>query len=310
MSATWNNEETLTIAEKKLIASSMEGVEEANGPNTEDELLGAQLALMACEILQHAVNDESLEHWLTEDAMGYPRALQRYTYEIAKYFHTVPEAVTNCERWRDFIESFVEFVWETKSHIATLNYDTLLYGPFNDGVVVDGVTKRLCSGFNGVLLDGYTNGLGFDKENLLRHNIANKAFYMHLHGSPLFVDGNNGQARKLTRHELEINGGDSRSHIVLTHGQMKPTVIASSPVLRMYWDKLPLALEEAEEIIVFGYSGADEHLNKLVKEHRKETPLKVIERRHDEDRANYWSTRLGANAEVIPMDDILSFRNW
>ena len=310
MSSTWANECVLTEAQKKLISSSMEGVNEASGPNTEDQLLGSQLALMACQILQHAVNDDSLEHWLTPDAMGYPSALQKYTYAIAKYFHSVPEEHIQSERWRSFIESFVSFISKSKSHVATLNYDTLLYSPFNDGVDINGKKVKLCNGFSGVLLDGYTNGLGFNNENMDRHPENQKAFYMHLHGSPLFVDGPNGTARKLTRYLLENETAPSRSHIVLTHGQMKPTVIASSPVLRMYWEKLPLAIEEAKEIIVFGYSGADEHLNKLIKEHRHNTPIKVVERKHEDDREMFWNKRFGMNNSIFEQDDILAFRDW
>ena len=87
MRSVWANAECLTPAQKDLIATAIEGVEIENGPENEQQLFGTQLALIACEILEKATNDEKLGHWLTEEALGYPSALNKYTYEVARHFH-------------------------------------------------------------------------------------------------------------------------------------------------------------------------------------------------------------------------------
>lgn len=313
MRQVWADERCLTENQKELIATAIEGVEVENGPENEDQLFGTQLALLACEILEHATNDETLEKWLTEDALGYPDALNMYTYEVARHFHNHGLVLDFCENWQPFIDTLVSFIFRSKSHVATLNYDTLLYEPFNELHDIDGQQIRLCDGFNGTLLDGYTRGQGFSAQNMKRlYNPERKAFYMHLHGSPLFVDDRRGNPEKLTRAQLQEQQGDRRSHIVLTHGEMKPVVISSSKVLQMYWAHLPLAIEEAEEIILFGYSGLDEHLNKKLKNHRVDTPVRVVERTHEDQdqRANYWQRKLGCVAEVVSLENILEFVDW
>ena len=313
MRSVWANQECLTDNQKALIATAIEGVEVENGPENEQQLFGTQLALIACEILEHATNDETLEKWLTDDALEYPDALNRYTYEVARHFHNHELALEFCDQWQNFIENLVSFIFLSKSHVATLNYDTLLYEPFNELHDVAGDQVRLCNGFNGTLLDGYTRGQGFSAQNMKRRfNAQDKAFYMHLHGSPLFVDDDEGNPEKLTRAQLQDQAGDRRSHIVLTHGRMKPVVISSSKVLQMYWAHLPLAIEEAQEIILFGYSGSDEHLNKKIKNHRGDKPVRVVERTHEDQdqRANYWQRKLDCAAEVVALENILEFVDW
>lgn len=313
MRSVWISEDCLTPAQKDLIATAIEGVEIENGPENEEQLFGTQLALLACELLEKATNDETLGRWLTDDALGYPSALNKYTYEVARHFHNHDMELVFHDRWNRFINSFLAFVFRSKSHVATLNYDTLLYEPFNNSLEIDGAQIQLCNGFNGTLLDGYTHGLGFSAQNLERRfNPEQKAYYMHLHGSPLFVDDDGGTPRKLTRAQLQNEIGEKKSHIVLTHGAMKPVVISSSKVLEMYWSHLAEAIHEAEEIILFGYSGADRHLNNKIKKHREETPVRVVERTHDnqDGRSAYWSAKLGGNTKVTAFQNILDFENW
>ncbi|WP_157057347.1 hypothetical protein [Loktanella sp. 3ANDIMAR09] len=188
MREVWRDKEALNDAQKKLVSSAIEGVD-SDGPTSEDQLLGTQLALMACRILRVAVNDDSLQHWLTNDAMKFPDALQKYTYLVAKYFHQFDANFTSNPLWSDFIDHLVIFISDSKSHVATLNYDTLLYQPFNEERLIGDRKIKLCNGFDGTLLDGYTKKLGFSEQNLSRKRLQNQAFYMHLHGSPLFLDG-------------------------------------------------------------------------------------------------------------------------
>ena len=311
MTAVWQDEDCLSNVERQLIATSIEGVEAAEGPSNEEQLLGTQLALIAIRLLRTATNDDALQHWITPAAQAFPAALGRYTFQVAKHFHNYPENLTAQNKWQTFVSHLVRFIFDSKSHVATLNYDTLLYSPFNEVQEIKGRQIKLCNGFNGTLLDGYTNGLGFSAQNMeRRYNPRDKAYYMHLHGSPLFVDDGNGRTSKLTRAELVAEEGNRRSHVVLTSGTMKPSVIAASKVLRMYWDHLPIAIEEADEIVIFGYSGADDHLNKVIKTERGDKPVRIIERPHDEDRNAYWVSKLGSNITIHEFDNVLEFTDW
>lgn len=311
MVSVWRDGDCLSDSEKQLIATSIEGVDAKDGPSNEEELLGTQLALIAIRLLKTATKDDALQHWITPAAQGFPAALERYAFQVAKHFHNFSDSLVSQEIWLNFVNHLVHFIFQTKSHVATLNYDALLYSPFNDTQHMEGNCIRLCNGFNGTLLDGYTKKSGFSAQNMERkYNWEEKSYYMHLHGSPLFVDDVDGRPIKLTRAQLADEEGARRSHVVLTSGRMKPSVIAASSVLRMYWDHLPIAIEDAEEIVVFGYSGADKHLNKVIRTEKEQRPVRVVERTHEEDRNDFWTSRLGENVQIVQCDNILSFNDW
>ncbi|MBB5721093.1 hypothetical protein FHS72_000700 [Loktanella ponticola] len=314
MKTVWETNDLISNDQRRLIASAIEGVEVGDGPTNEEELFGTQLALMAFRVLQFAVKDDELEHWLTKDAISYPEALQRYTYMVAKYFHGFDLTECDNENWEPFIDALVGFIFDSKSHVATLNYDTLLYAPFNEEREIGGKTIQLCSGFSGTLRDGYTANTGFSDSNMQRKhwNQASAAFYMHLHGSPLFVDAGDGTPKKINRSQLAYEDGSQRSHIVLTNGKMKPSVIQASKVLQMYWDHLPVAIGESEEIVIFGYSGCDDHLNKLIKNNRSDKTIKVVQRTNGDpaQQKKDWKNRLGGEVNLVTFDNILEFRDW
>ncbi|MGC0224019.1 hypothetical protein [Pseudooceanicola nitratireducens] len=309
LKSVWADNDFLSFEQKTLIASAIEGVEVVEGPEDEDQLFGTQLALIACEMLKKATNDDGLHHWLTDGAIDFPDALSSYIRAVSAHFH----GYVNLDldgRWGEFVQSLVAFVYESKSHIATLNYDGLLYSPFNEWQMIDGEKVKLCNGYDGTLLDGYTNGLGFAASNMERkYNVGDKAWYMHLHGSPLFVNDEHGFPKKQTRAQFGGEEYKGKNHIVLTHGAMKPVVISSSEVLQMYWEHLDKAIREVEEIILFGYSGRDDHLNSRIKKLRSGTPVRVIERAHPVDRSPYWKPKVG-DVTIEPMADILAFRDW
>jgi len=93
-----------------------------------------------------------------------------------------------------FENSVVDYVRETKSHVATLNYDKLLYQSL--------IENEILSGFDGTLVDGMLNR-GFDEKALERRYGKDFGYYLHLHGSPLFYE-HRGNVRKWQRHELDI----------------------------------------------------------------------------------------------------------
>ena len=152
---------------------------------------------------------------------------------------------------------------------------------------------------------------GFAVENLERRPWSTYGYYMHLHGSPLFVD-QDGNISKLRQGELGSDDDVVGSHIVLTHVKHKPTVIAASPLLQAYWEYLEKALIESSEVLLFGYSGLDAHLNELL-ERRSPEVIRVIEwdgAGSEEERRAFWEKQFGRHVTLIRMSNILEFVDW
>lgn len=318
MPKVWENE--LNDAERNLIASCIEGIEE-NGPTNEAQLMGAQVAQMGHEMITTHVEERHQSKWFTKEALTYPEAIGKYVYEVAKLLNKNSQEFENDVRLKGFLDHFIPFQQRTKSHIATLNYDTVLYSAFNDDYTIEEKQYRLCNGWNGTLVDGYTRTAGFSEANFVTKYDSDFGYYLHLHGSPLFVDE---PARKLNRNELAWHAPNNAKHIILSDGTLKPLLIMRSDVLKLYWKQLRNAVNEAEEIIIFGYGGGDEHLNAALRKskvRKRVVVRKKADKEANNEAAQFWVRALGSSdgnlieddhEEVIyePLDDILEFRNW
>jgi hypothetical protein len=101
---------------------------------------------------------------------------------------------------------------------------------------------------------------------------------------------------------------------VLSHINHKVQIIDSSNALSAYWDYLDYAIQEVNEIILFGYSGKDTHLNKVLKQYAKDKKIKVIEWSSSgdkEEQKSFWEDELNQNnIELIHLDNILDFTQW
>ncbi|MFZ6775067.1 hypothetical protein ACO0LB_20410 [Undibacterium sp. SXout7W] len=188
-----------------------------------------------------------------------------------------------------------------------MNYDKLLYNSFLDNDIFGPYN-------NTSLVDGMLGG-GFSSEALERMYGNNFGYYLHLHGSPLFYNHAE-SVRKLSRENLTLDVNEASEHIVLTHVKHKPSVIAGSKVLSAYWDYLSFALSEVEEIILFGYSGLDKHLNVLLRPYLKSVLIRVIEWNGADnhagfgDRQAYWNATLGQNVTLKHFPNITEFTDW
>lgn len=290
----WNREGFLSPEQKSLIERCLGRL---GAPEGEHELDQLHRAVTYCkELNQIGVGEE---HWLTEDGQKFPGITAQYIHKVATKLHNYGGVLPP-----DFEAALVTFVKETKSHVATLNYDKLLYnslidnnvfGPYNNTYLVDGMI-----------------GAGFSADALERRFGRTYGYYLHLHGSPLFV--NHGErVVKLSRDDLTLNVNEASEHIVLTHVKHKPSVIAASHVLSTYWDYLRFALSEVEEVILFGYSGLDDHLNILLRPYLKAIRLRVVEWSGAGDQATrgtYWRNTLGHVDEVNRLDNITGFDQW
>ncbi|MCK4705823.1 MAG: hypothetical protein KAT90_10100, partial [Gammaproteobacteria bacterium] len=209
LSEVWEKDEVLSADQKELICKCT-GREGA--PEGEHELDSLHLAVTSCETLRNIGSGRI--HWLSDDGQQFPDMTAQYIHKVAVQLHNY-----DGELPVEFVEPLVQFVNDTKSHIATLNYDKLLYSSFIDNGV--------CSGYDGCLVDGMIRN-GFSADNLERRYGRDFGYYLHLHGSPLFMSDNNGGIIKLPRDELTLEDEMIGRHIVLTHVKHKPEVILAS----------------------------------------------------------------------------------
>jgi hypothetical protein len=290
----WNDTDHLSNEHKELILSAIEGTTEKIPPGSEDQLDQLQVAIIATEFLcNFEIGGTS---WVTPQAKELPSTFKKYIHEVALYFHrsdyTLPD---------EFLEPLSNYIKDTKSHVVTLNYDNLLYDGFKSKSVLDG--------YDGPLIDGFWASCGFDEKHLDRYNIKRHGWYMHLHGSPLFI-GN----KKAMGPNRDFLNPEHESHIVLTHVEHKPLIIASSHILSSYWRRLEKAFEESDQIILFGYSGLDKHLNERIKLRKNEKELLVVEWSGNGDkevRRLYWEEKVGfSRLELVHLDNILEFTKW
>jgi hypothetical protein len=193
-------------------------------------------------------------------------------------------------------------------HVATLNYDRLLYQSLIDA--------RCLAGFGGDLVDGFLRSSGFSPANLEPRGGNDFGWYLHLHGTPLFIDDEKGNPVKQPMPIAELT---PTRHLVLTHVAHKPSVIDSSPVLSEYWRRLRQALKASRNLCLSGYSGEDAHLNDLIQGARAEH-ITVVEwsgagttgrqGATDSDRQAYWRQKTGKETSVVRLENILDFEDW
>ncbi len=273
--------------------------EKRQRPQDENDMDKLQLALSACELLNKL--GDSRTHWLTKQGQDFPCAVRKLLHKVAGNFHEFLGRLPPT-----FSDSLAGFLKDTRSHVATLNYDKLLYQPL--------IERGVLSGYDGALCDGFhSNSTGFAPDHLERKNGHNFGYYLHLHGSPLFVD-RSGATIKLGQSGSANDTDIVSSHIVMTHVRHKRTIIDASQLLTTYWQYLAQAFQESDEIILVGYSGLDPHLNDLLKARPDSTHFRVIEWKgagEEATRMKFWSETLAATGIVlVRLASILDFTKW
>ncbi|MFP1872111.1 hypothetical protein ACLEDV_09135 [Lonsdalea quercina] len=289
----WNRPNFLKDEQKTLIEQCLQ---RRGAPTGEHELDTLHQAITYCKALRQIGKGDV--HWLTKYGLDFPDITAIYIHKVATRLHNYDGILP-----LEFERNLIQFIINTSSHVATLNYDRLLYNSF--------IENDIFNGYSGHLVDGILDK-GFSSEALERRYGNNFGYYLHLHGSPLFF--NDGQrVMKLSRPQLTLDQDVASEHIVLTHIKRKPSVIAASHVLSTYWDYLQFALSESEEIILFGYSGCDDHLNILLRPYLDSKRLRVIEwsgAGEQGKRETYWQKILGQGISVIRFDNITDFTDW
>jgi len=293
----WDKPDLLTEYHKELINKC---TKRNDAPEYEEELDDLHLAITSCKTLNRIGSGEI--HWLSDYGQEFPEVTARYIHKVATYLHN-----SECDLPSSFEKPLIDFIKKTKSHVATLNYDKLLYSLF--------IKNDVFKGYNGVLIDGITNK-GFKAENMERKYEKTFGYYLHLHGSPLFIDSDSDSGstiNKLARKDLTLKSKKVGEHIVLTHVKHKPEVIASSYILRTYWNYLRFSLSEVEEVILFGYSGEDNHLNELIRPYLSNKTVRIVEwsdAGKKENREEYWKEKLGSDFTLVQLENITEFTDW
>ena len=294
----WSDPSYLSDDQRELILSCIPG---RDIWSAETQMITMQLAADASDYLKKIQSDGV--HWLTSAGDKFPETIKKYISKVAFGFignHHLPNF---------FIDPLISYVRDTKSHIATLNYDALLYEPL--------VKSGILRGFNGVLVDGFLSQ-GFHSSNTVRMFSNDFGYYLHLHGSPLFIDNGAGLPKKLPFDEITTHRytGNESDHLVLTHVNYKQRVINRSSILSVYWSLLNLALNESDKIFIIGYSGQDKHLNKVISTLGYQKKVIVVEWLGDNpsshrERESAWKEFLGLKyLQLIRLDNILQFSDW
>ena len=307
MSDVWENGD-LDDGQKGLISTCLPNGSER--PASEEQLATLQDTKGACEVLL-GVRDTGAGHWLSERGRQFPEAVERFGFLVARGMYLAKHLGgenkgQKCELPADFLKPLVESIGVNQNHVATLNYDGLLASALNNA--------GLFGGDSPVMLDGFV-GSKFDRTNLFRKKMQG-AWYLHLHGSPLFVEKGHSTIRKLSPSSLVGKPGSPKrvgKHIVLTHFRHKPKIIETSEILRIYWEFLEMAIDESDEVLMFGYSGNDAHLNRLISQIRGEKCVRVVEwlgAGNQRTRMQFWKEQLGSEVELTLLEDVLSFTDW
>ncbi|ENA27320.1 MULTISPECIES: SIR2 family protein [unclassified Pseudomonas] len=302
MADVWDDDEDLSDTQKNLISECLGG----GGlvPEQEDQLDPLHQVISACKILNSVSQSQNMEvHWLSSEGQEFPRAVSRYIHKVATRLHLYEGALP-----RDFVQPLANFIRRTDSHVATLNYDRLLYDALIDEEVI---TNNY---YTTSLVDGMVRD-GFNSDAMQRAFGNTFGYYLHLHGSPLFYDDQYGAIRKRQRHELTPTSANGSDHIVLTHVRHKRSVIGASHVLSTYWDYLNLCLEESSGIVIVGYSGCDNHLNNLLAAHGRSRDIHVVEwsnpAERRAERQQYWARKLKTEEFTLQrLTNILDFNSW
>lgn len=306
MTSVWSKD-LLTETQKKLIMACLP--DGADMPSHEEQLAKLQEIVGACEVLL-GIRPTDYGHWLSPHGQSFPDAVHRFAFEVARQMFLAKytqgqNAGDSCRLPGEFVASLITAIEATQSHVATLNYDGLLSSSFEDAGILG--TEKL-------LRDGFSEQK-FDTKNLFRHK-EQGGWYLHLHGCPLFVNRDKSKPHKLASSSLLRNTKSLKHvgrHIVLTHVAHKRAIIEASEILQTYWQFLRRALDESGEIILFGYSGNDAHLNQLIAQKRSNKTVKVVEwlgAGYEDVRGPFWEAQLGGPVNLVLKEDILTFTAW
>lgn len=259
----------------------------------------------ACLSLSKMSRTPSL--FLTKPAIKLQNSVNKWISSVGWHFHD--HGHENDAAFCTFTNRMAKFIKEYHTHVATLNYDDLLYKRLFNSKILKGINGHLVDGF----LKDENGDLSFSDRNF---EIGQRplGYYLHLHGSPLYLTNMKGNILKQSLHS--VRQISSQPHLVLHHVRQKENVISNSPLLRAYWQRFDRALFESDMLLVVGYGGGDIHLNERVASRANDKGLEiftvvVVERKQEgteTERKKIWKQLFRTkNIELIQLDSILDF---
>lgn len=265
-------------------------------PQREEDLDALHSIVASCDLIRQFDKSPSVSI-LTTQGKRFPDAIRLFIFEVAKYFHRYDGQLPD-----RFLAPLREHVLRDRSHLATLNYDALLYRGLMGAEVFQGYR---------CLTDGFRRT--FSQEYLGRHQRDRQSYYLHLHGSPLYVNNERGEIEKRRLGQVFDPTHGGNNHLVLTAVRHKRSVIDSSDLLSAYWQCFEEALSEVNLVTLFGYGGGDTHLNHLIASSRK-IKIRIVESFYSgalAEREKYWRELFpDQETELLAFENILSFEGW
>lgn len=299
----WESGDEVVVENHQPILRCLNRENSQLGQPQEEEFEPIYLATKACSALSKIESGENL--WLTDLGRDFPKSINYVLGKFGSSFHCDLREIKN-QKFHNFISRFTQYISDNSCHVATLNYDNLLYQSFFENGILNGFRN------GSRLLDGFTaNGISegpliFDDQWLERkeRNLT-MGFYIHLHGSPLFIDGEV-CIQKLRQSELveSFNNENLRfnkRHLVLAPTRMKPDLIIESPLLDRYWTLFDQALRQTNRVVLLGYGGFDIHVNETLKRWSmtgtKDVDVTVVTRRDSSRGLNFWASKCFGTTE-------------
>lgn len=305
----WDEEELLTLRQKELIRACLpiDVIDDEGAPTSEDELEDLQRIVSACDEIANVERKmgEQEGAWLSPVGAEFPTAIRIYLHRAASYFLD-REHLRQSELPDEFSVALRRHIMDNGANIVTLNYDDLLYGCFTDTSVFQHHRLR----------DGFFHGR-FDIEThrrLMKRDVKREGWFLHLHGSPLFLTTDQGP-QKLTRPQLRNYGGIDSTHLVLTNVKYKASMIDASEILSEYWKCFAACCAQSEDILILGYGGGDSHLNREIATAPAGCRIRIVQRtceeRDLESLTRYWSERFSDRPlDIVVCESILDFRDF
>lgn len=285
----------LVVAWNKLSLEQQERIKnlisDKSDLTSEQQLNRHYIAIQSCLMLNKIEKHSNLQ-WLHPDARYFPDNFRNFIANTAWYFFDYKvRDDQKFLRLQNFIKNLSQYVQSNKTNIATLNYDRLVYGNI--------VQTDIMNTLSGELVDGFHVNHGGFHPSHITNDLKHRGYYLHLHGSPLFyTDIENGCINKTSCFDLEKNKnikGHLREHLILCNTSLKLSRISTSPLLHAYWELFRHALYQSTAIIVFGYSGNDNHVNEEISKINANKKIYVIEHADqdytDEQRCIFWSQK-------------------
>jgi SIR2-like domain len=201
---------------------------------------------------------------------------------LKEVYNSAKKLLEGHEDFKSCMNKFCKFIENNNVTIATLNYDTLIYSF---------LLKNKFDYFS----DNYTDGFKIKKDKETERIKLNKFSshflaellsgekkripYLHLHGSTIFTLDNGDVIKE---HWKYLPSDKKNNLVILTSKKRKIQNIYSAPqnLFHCYSRRFFEELSQANQLIIFGYGGNDDYLNKdigyiLSKRHIDKNDLSV-----------------------------------